>query len=539
MSRSAPLRAGLALATLAAASPAIAQSKDHGRVAVAPYLEASQTLDADLKGGDTVTYTSLAAGIDIAADTPRTNAQLSYRYEHRFSYDRYSGDDDVHTGLARVVAGVTPALTLEAGALATRTRSDIRGDAPGLLYGNDANISQLFSVYGGPSLATSSGDVALNAAYQIGWTKVEAPNSYGLSATAPRFDYFDRSLGQTAAVSAGFKPGTYAPFGLTLSGGWVREDASQLDQRYDDLFGRGDVLLPVSMTLALAGGVGYEKLTTSQRDPVVDAAGIPVIDGNGRYVTNTASPRRIAYQTDGVYFDAGVVWRPNHRTSVSAYVGRRYGTMSYTGTATYQASRSVGLAVNVYDSVETFGHQLREGLNNLPTSFVTARDAYSQQYNGCVFSTSGTTPGGCLNDVFQSVTTASYRARGVDAILSVLRGRSTFGVGAGYANRKLFQPDNARGVRLYGLEDESYYGQFFFNRQLSAVSGVDANVFVNYYDPASVNSDDIWSYGATASYYRNFGRLQTTGTIGLYSFKVGDFDSDLSAQALLAARYVF
>jgi hypothetical protein len=299
------------------------------------------------------------------------------------------------------------------------------------------------------------------------------------------------------------------------------------------------VLVPVLPTLALAGGVGYEKLTTSQKDPVLTAAGVPVVDNNGRFETNDASPRRITYRTDGVYFDAGVVWRPNHRTSLGAYVGRRYGSTSYTGNLTYQASRSVGLSVNVYDSVETFGHQLREGLSNLPTSFIAGRNAYTQQYNGCVFSTSGTTPGGCLNDVFQSISTASYRARGVDGVLSVNRGLTTYGFGAGYTNRKLFQPNNAAGVTLYGLEDESYYGQFFVARQLSPVDGVQANVFVNYYDPAVETAANTWGYGATATYYRNFGRLGTTATVGLFGFDSRDVRSQLSAQALLGARYTF
>ena len=56
----------------------------------------------------------------------------------------------------------------------------------------------------------------------------------------------------------------------------------------------------------------------------------------------------------------------------------------------------------------------------------------------------------------------------------------------------------------------------------------------------TVTGDDgVWSYGATGTYYRNFGRLGTTASLGLYSFKVGDLDSDWSAQALIGARYQF
>lgn len=532
------LGAGTSALALVAATPAAAQSGK--RVTVAPYIEVSQTLDADLHGGsDVLTYTSLAAGVDASVSTARTQAQVSYRYERRIAYDHYTGDADIHTGLARVATKVARGLTIEGGALGTRTRSDIRGSAPGLLVGNGNNVTKVYSLYAGPTLSTRAGPVAINGAYRIGYTKVEAPGATGIAPGQPRLDYFDHSLGQAATLSAGVSPGTVLPVGLTASAGYNREDASQLDQRYQDFYARGDALLPVSPTLALAGGVGYEKLTVSQRDPLVSAAGVPVTDRNGRFVTDTASPRRVAYRTDGVYFDAGVIWRPNHRTSLGAYVGRRYGSWSYTGNLSYQASRSVGLSVNVYDSVETFGHQLREGLSNLPTSFIAGRNAYTQQYNGCVFSTGGTTPGGCLNDVFQSITTASYRARGVDGVLSVNRGRNTFGVGLGYANRELHQSASVPGVTLYGLNDESYYGQLFFGRQLSQVDGVQANLFANYYDPAIVTADGIWGYGASASYYRNFGRLGTTATLGLFGYDQGDLRSQLSAQALLGARYTF
>lgn len=529
---------GIALLGTALALPAVAQ--DTPRATVAPYIEVSQAVEAALTNGDqTVTYTSLAAGIDASVATRRVQAQVSYRYEHRFGYGDYSGDEDVHSGLGRIGATIIPGLSVDAGALATRTRSDIRGDAPGLLIGNTSNVTQLYSVYGGPTVATHAGPLSITGLYRLGYTKVEAPGSTDVPAGQPRLDYFDSSLGQTANLSVGVSPGTVLPVGLTASGGWNREDASQLDQRYDDLYARGDVLWPVTPHIALAGGVGYEKLTVSQRDPLLTAAGTAVLDGNGRYVTNPASPRRIAYRTDGVYFDAGVVWRPSARTSLGASVGRRYGSISYTGNLTYQASRHVGVAVNVYDNVETFGHQLTNAIAALPTSFVAARDAYSQQFNGCVFSTSGTTPGGCLNDVFQSVTTASYRTRGVDAVVSVSHGLTTWGGGVGYTNRHLFAPDVAPGLTITGLEDQSYYAQLFLNRQLSRVSGIDTNVFVNYYDPGVVNSSDVWSYGATGTYYHNFGRLGTTATLGIYNFKVGELPSNVSLQALLAARYTF
>ncbi len=544
--RALALAGGTAVLATLLAAPAAAQAAR--RVTINPYIEASQTLYADLNGGDVLTYTSLAAGVDAAIETQRVSGQLSYRYERRFGWGDDLGDQDIHSGLARVDARVTRNLTLEAAGIATRARSDIRGAAPGLLVGNVDNVSQLYSVFAGPSFTDTFGPVVFNANYRLGYTKVETPTFGDTAVGGRRLDYYDDSIGNTATASATVAPGSIAPFGITLSGAYDRETASQLKQRYEGYYGRGDILQPISPYVALTAGVGYETIETSQKDAVVDATGTPVLDRDGRFITNAASPRRIAYRTDGVYYDAGVIWRPNRRTSVEAHVGKRYGSLSYTGTATYQASQSVELSVNVYDGVQTFGRQLRTGIGNLPTSFLTGQQqGFGQQFNGCVFGTTGAAPGGCLNDVFQSISTASYRARGVDGVIVATRGRSTFGAGLGYANRKLYAPNFAPGIVVTGLEDQSYYGQLFYQRSLTQASGVNADLFANYYDPGVANiapedvsgDDGVWSYGATGTYYHNFGRLGTTASLGLYSFKVGDFDSEWSAQALIGARYQF
>ncbi len=509
------------------------------RTRVSPYVEIGQILNADLNRGDVVTYTTLAAGVNAQVQTARAQGQVSYRYERRIGWSDQAGSGDIHSGLARGSYRVTPELSLEGGALATRTRADIRGAAPGVLVGDVGNISQLYSAYIGPSLATRAGPVQIGANYRLGYTRADTPGLGGLAPGQPRLDYFSDSWNQVATVSATARPGAILPVGLSLNGAYNRDDAGQLSQRYEGWFARGDVLKPISPYVALTAGVGYEKIESSQRDAAVDANGRPVLDGRGRFVTDPAGQRRIAYHTEGVYYDAGVIWRPNRRTSVEGHVGERYGSLSVTGTARYQASRSIVLQAALYDGIQTFGRQLNNGLANLPTNFIETRDAFGQQFNGCVFSASGTTPGGCLNDVLQSVQTSVYRSRGLDATMSIARGRSTLGFGLGYANRRLFAPDGAPGIVVTGAEDESYYAQIFFGHALGPHSGLNVNGFVNYYASRLAGAEDVVSLGTTASYYRNFGRLGTTASVGLYHFQVGDLTSALSAQALIAARYQF
>ena len=474
----------------------------------------------------------------------RTQAQISYRYERRFDYDDDVGDNDVHTGPGtRIAFGLTAtALTLEAGALATRARSDIRGAAPGNLVGNVDNISQVYAVYAGPSISKSVGPVQLAAGLGVGYTKVEVPNATGLAPGQRRLDYYDDSAGVNITASAGTAARTVLPVGVTISGAYELERAGQLDQKYEGYYGRGDVVLPVSRTLAVRGGVGYENIESSQRDALVDGNGDAVLDRHGRFVTDPNSPRRIAYNTDGLIYDAGVIWRPTPRLELQANAGWRYGGETYYGTLSWQMQHNTGLQVLVYDGIETFGRQLRDGLRNSPTSFQTRPDPFGQQFGGCIFAAkpgNGGGAGGCLNDAFQSISTASYRARGIDAVISTVRGPTSMGFGAGYSNRKLYAPDAAPGITVFGTDDESYYAQLFWSRALSAVSRVDLSLFENYYESGLPGADGVFSASGQASYNHQFGRLSALAAIGVYTFDQERFESQWSAQALLGARYTF
>ncbi len=547
---------GCAVAALLAAVPAAAQvapdaaplpapAASRADRYVQPYIELTQVVTADLVNGndDVLTYSQVAAGIDAGVQTQRTQAQISYRYERRIDWGSDVGDDDIHSGLARVGFNVTPALTLEAGALATRTRSDIRGAAPGNLAGNVDNISQVYSLYAGPSLSTSSGPVQINAGYLFGYTKAEAP-TYQDSFFTP-LDTFDESVNHLAQASIGVPAGRVAPFGVTVSGAYERDDADQLDQSYEGWFARGDVTLPVSRTLALRAGAGYEKIEAKQRDALVDGTGTPVTDEDGRFVTDQSSPARIAYDTDGLIYDAGVIWRPSPRLELQANAGYRYGGETYFGSLNWAVSRNAALQVVVYDGIETFGRQLRDSLSDLPTAFVSQPDPFGQQFNGCVFGQQGGTgagavgAGGCLNDVFQSLSTATYRARGVDAVYSFGRGRSTFGVGGGYANRRLYAPDRPNGLSIDGLEDQSAYANLFYSYNISRTAVFDANLLGSWYASGLPGSADVYGLGANASLSKNFGRLGTMASLGVFGFDDGTEDEVISAQALLGARYTF
>lgn len=512
----------------------------HARKEITPYLEVGQVISADLKGSnDVVTYSQIAAGVDASVANNRSEAQVSYRYERRVGWDDKIADGDVHSGLARARYQVLPnRLSIEAGALATRSRVDARGDAPGLLVGNVDNVTQVYAVYAGPSFKTEAGPLQLTAAYRLAYTKVEASDVV-LAPGQPRLDSYDDSVSHLATASVGMGPGEL-PFGWTIAGAIEREDAGQLDQRFDRKGIRGDVIVPVSPTVAIVGGVGYEDIEASQRAPLLDGTGAPVVNAKGRFVADPASPRLLAYDLDGLYWDVGVAWRPSRRTSLEARIGRRYGSMSYTGSFSYQMNPATAFGVVVYDEIQTFGQQLNDNLALLPTNFATVSNPLAPQFGGCVFGNGGSA-GGCLNPAFQSINSSVFRTRGVTAVMSRHRGPWSMGVGLGYAQRK-YETPVITGVtfNLNGVRDESWFGQGQLAYEIDERSRIDAQIFASLYDSGILNAPNVLSTGLTSSYRRTFGRrLSGLAAVGLYSNKVGGQEGDLNASALLGMRYSF
>ena len=70
-------------------------------------------------------------------------------------------------------------------------------------------------------------------------------------------------------------------------------------------------------------------------------------------------------------------------------------------------------------------------------------------------------------------------------------------------------------------------------------SGISGNLFLNYYQSGLPDAPAVFSTGATASYYRNFGRIGTTLTAGLYNFSQEGLDDQTSGQAQVGVRYSF
>lgn len=514
------------------------------RVDIDPYVEVQQAVTAQLAGdglGEAVlTYTTVAAGVDGQMVTRRVAASFGYRYERRIGINGDVPDEDVHSGIAQVHAQVIPgAVSFDAGGLATRTGGT--GRAVGV---DDLDSgAQFYSAYAGPTLSTRVGPVAVKAAYRLGYVNVDDDSLAG--GASPEGD-FDSTI-HLATASVGMAPGDALPFGWTASAGYVREDAGALDNRYEGRFVRGDVLVPLSPTFAVTAGVGYSRVEASQSDVRRDAAGVPVLDAAGRFIADPSRPRLRSLDTDGLYYDAGILWRPNPRTEVQLRAGRDDdGDTLIVGAAALQLGRRSGLTVSVFDQDTTMGQGIINNLRALPTEFNIDTDPRTGSLRGgCVF---GSEPGAgrCLASSLQAISNVAFRARGASAVFTSTGRLWSIGAGLSYTRRDFHLPDDPLFAAALTNESEDLIGFVSVGRRLTRDVTLTISPYFNFYDSSSASGLELglagngFSTGTSFGFTRSFlmERLRLIVSLGLGYSSILDEDS-LVADGLIGLRYTF
>ena len=521
-------------------------SKHTGRLRITPYFEAQQVVTGELSpGNEVLTYSTLAAGVDANLTGRNAEAGVAVRYERRFGWgsNRIS-DSDVVSGLARASVGIIPhTLFLEGGAMAARLSVENNGSTtPGLELGNSS--AQVYGAYIGPAIKAQAGAVNVEGHYRFGYSRVTTPNALPVAAGQTPIDLYNEGTVHNAMLHLGTHAGTVLPVGVGVGAGWIREDVSNLDQRIDDKHVRGDVTLPVGADLALVAGVGYEKVEVSQRDALFDSVtGLPVISGNGRYVTDQTQPRQIAYQSEGLIWDAGVLWRPSRRTALEAHIGKRYGSTTYFGSFAYAPNSRTTLNVSVYDGISGFGGRLNQALANLPTQFEGIRNPLTGGLSTCVAgvaSTTGNSSGGCLNGVLGSVRSATFRGRGVMASLGLTGTHLQYGLGAGYDRRTFIAAPGTVLALANGVIDQNYWVAAYLNGRIDRNSSFGTNVWANWYQSGDALAGNSSAIGATAAYYRTLsGNLTATAAVGINGVNRELVQDIWTASGLVGLRYSF
>lgn len=514
-------------------------SADKRTISIKPYIEAGQVVEGYLSpSSEPVTYSVLAVGADATINGRNNQGVISARYERRIGWTQKDDGSGV-TGIARLSTSIVPdAVRMDYGAYANRTYVTASGAALGTgSVGSDA-LTQVYAVYAGPTVTAQHGDVAFTGHYHVGYTHVGSTataTTTGVPSVAT--STLDHSTVQDAKIAAGTRAGEALPIGLGVDAGLYEEDVSNLAQRVNDKHVRGEVTIPVADAVSLVGGVGYEHVQVSSHNAVVDSTGAPVIDANGRMITDYGTPRYIAFDSEGLIWDAGVVWRPSRRTNFELHVGRRYGETGAYGFFNYQPNDRSSFNVVLYDGVTGFGGALTNSLFNLPTQFSTVRDAITGNLSSCVSSMSA---GNCLASATGSVNSTIYRGRGVSAGYSLELGRVRTGFGFGYDRRQYVTAQETVLASVNGKVDQYYWLAAFLGYQLTPHSTFETTLDAYKYQSGLSSTGDLNAVRAVGLYQYYLSRhLTASASLAIDGITRQALDDLWSAAGSVGMRYTF
>ncbi len=514
---------------------------DQRELVIKPYIEVGQVADAYLSPKHQVlTYSEAAAGLEAYINGRNNQGVVSLRFERNFG-ESGQGSGNAFSGLARLSSAIIPnTLRVDYGGYANQTYVTPGGATIGTVPVSGDALTQVYSVYAGPALTTHLGDVAVDGHYRLGYTKI---GNTPLTVTTPGApvlaagDIFDHSTVQDARLSLGTRPGELAPVGLGADAGFYKENASNLAQQIIDKHVRGEVTVPLSGDLAAVGGVGFEDVVVTSHDAVHDANGLPVVDASGHYVTDFAGPRYVAFDTRGLIYDAGVIWRPSRRTNLEVHVGRRYGGFSAYGTLTYQPDSRSAVNIVFYDNLAGFGGDLTNSLFNLPTQFQTVRDAITGNLSSCVSSLSS---GTCLAGVLGQTNSAIYRSQGLTATYGVQLGRFQTGVAFGYNRRRYIGSPNTVLASVDGKVDRYVWAAGYVTREIDENSRFEATIDAYRFQSGLTSTGDLTAIRAVALYQRHLSQhLEAHASLALDGISRDNLDDAWSMSGAVSMRYIF
>jgi hypothetical protein len=262
-----------------------------------------------------------------------------------------------------------------------------------------------------------------------------------------------------------------------------------------------------------------------------------VYDGQGRMVTNYAAPRYVAFETEGLIWDAGVVWRPSRRTNLEAHIGQRYGELGGYGFFIYQPSSRTNIYIVAYEGITGFGGSLTNSLFNLPTQFVVLRDAITGNLSSCGASSQGSS---CTAGSIGSVNSTIYRGRGLSATLGYDTGRWRTGFGAGYDRRQYLTSAETVLAGANGKVDEYYWIAAYAGARLSDHALVDATIDAYKFHSGLNSAGTLNAMRAVAVYQRMFSNhFSANATMALDGIFRPTLDDLWTGSGSVGVRYTF
>ena len=503
-----------------------------------PYIEAGEVATWGISPRTQVlTYTEVAVGVDAQINGNNTQGSVSLRYQRNIGYGQQSGGDSV-SGLARMATAIVPgALRLDYGLMATRAYINASGAANPNIAGPNLASNQIYSAFAGPTLRTHMGLAQVDAHYRIGYTRVGSPDLGIVAAGQSTPTAFSHSWSQDAGGAITFAPHEPLPVGIGVDGNWSQENDSLLGQRTVDEHIHGTLTVPITHALAVVGGVGYEHDQVASYNAQVDATGAPVLSANGQYIANTAAGRQIAFDTSGLIWDAGVVWKPGPHTALELHYGKRYGSNGAWGSFSWHPDQRQSFNLTVNDTLSGFGGSLSSALAGSPLEFTVIPNPTAANIGSCVAALAS---GGCIASVLGSVTAPVYHDQSVSGTYGLNFGRLQTGLGAGYDRRTIITGNNNVLGGVNGTRDQYYWVAAYASDKLSPRANLLASVNLYRFNSGAGAAGDSTSVHAGTTYQYNFTQhLTASASLAVDGVNLDSLNDSWAASGALNMRYSF
>lgn len=428
----------------------------------------------------TRSWNEVAAGLQSTIDTRRIDFDLRYRYAHRIPISGETFDDSRHSGSGLLRSEIVrDLLYLDAQGAATMLNTGVGGQIDP--DGDDPRQQQTFSASLQPALRRQFGQLLVNLRYSYGIFEVEgrssplrvgSPYNLNQSFIAGASD----TRNQSASLSLG-NAGRSDRLRWRLVGEYQRDAIEQLDQRFTSKRVTADGEYAVSSTVGLIGSVGYEDILDQQDGVLLDATGLPVLDGNGLVQLDPAQPRIINFDTNGLTYEAGFRLSPSRRTNFIARAGKRFGDFTASGSFELRLTRGIRMFATYNESINNFGRLFTTLFTDPVSGTITPIGSFAGGgqraplgSSTCAFGLDAAT-GSCrfnltqvaANATFKDQTAALTIARGGAGTVETGRALGFTGSVSGFFTRRSYLgrqpagvPASASPFSLAGAVDTSY-----------------------------------------------------------------------------------
>ena len=489
-------------------------------------------------GGDDVTYTEVSGNLTAQINNRRVVVSASYRLSYRIpelgNVDKSLSQDGV---LRAQVNLIDEWLTMDGGAVITRSRVDPSGSAPQFNTANAANLTQTYSAYVQPNLTHRFGDVAVGGVYRYAYTRNEGRQKNFSS--GPITNRFDSSTSQQGNARVAMENSSL-PFDWNVSSQYRHENTTNLAEHTRSLNVVAEVKVPIATTVALVASGGYERTKISEGEALIDPiTGFPVLDPSGRFLIDPTKPRILTYDVAGLIGDGGIIWKPSRRSRFEARAGYRYGGLSFNALAELHPNDRTGLTLIITDGIQSFGNSVSNGIANSPVNLDLGQSIDpGSSYQDCLFGKK-TGTGQCIAGALGQASANSYRERAGSIIFNRRMRQWNLSTTLGYTHRTYIdQPGTP--FSLDGVVDQGIFGDVTMSGRLTRTSGVSFSFQGNLFKNGQVGASDVISGSVSSNYYRTFGRgIRAQATVAVDTTKQDGIAADVSGRAQLGVQYQF